>query len=78
MSNDIAVTVSRDEAGNVLVTLLDPKGQCLAGATFPPELWYQLRGALIAVEEQMQARGWIEPDTYDLSPIGDEGAPTWN
>jgi hypothetical protein len=75
---DIAVTVSRDDAGNVLVMLKDLQGNCLAGATFPPELWYELRGALIAVEGQMQQRGWIGPDTYDLAPVGDEGTATWH
>jgi hypothetical protein len=78
MSKDIQVTVSRDGAGNVLVVLNDLDGNTLAGATFPPEYWYHLRGALMAVEEQMLQRGWIQPHEYDLQPLPVAGGPGWN
>jgi hypothetical protein len=75
---DIEVTVSRDAQGNVLVMLKDHQGNCLAGATFPPDLWYSLKGALAAVEDQMLQRGWIQPHDYEVQPLPVAGGPGWN
>jgi hypothetical protein len=65
----VAVTVSRDEEGNVLVVLKDMEDHILAGATFPPALWYELRC-------QVQGKGWAISDDNLLILQGKGGRRT--